>query len=379
MTAKDLLLACLRQEFFGIPCMVDWGKVSASEAGQLYTLAKEQDMAHAVAAVLQKAGKKSDAFQKQLVLAIARREMQTRELEMICGVLEEGGIPHLPLKGSLLCKLYPQPYLRTSCDIDLLVKKEDMEKAVALLVEQLGYTREKKVEFHDLSLYSSTGVHLELHFSLREGRTDMDGVLDEVWEHVLPVEESAFRYRMDGAFLLFHITAHMAYHFTGGGCGIKPLADLLLLTEADEFDCEAFRSLCRRGGMETFYHNALHLAQVWFRDGSHTELTLAMEEYLLRGGVYGTEHNAVAAKQTRAGGKGKYAFSRIWMPKEQLAVRYNGRKVDGIRLPYYQARRWVETVFAGRLKKAVGELNTNRTMDVTVSERVEAMLSELGL
>lgn len=379
MTAKDLLLACLRQEFFGIPCRVDWEQVSAQEAGALYVLAKAHDMAHVVAAVLQKAGKKSDAFQKQLLLAIARREMQTQALEDICGILAEAEIPHLPLKGSILCVLYPQPYLRTSCDIDLLVKKEDMEQAAALLTEKLGYTRQKKADFHDLSLYSPAGVHLELHFSLKEGKNSMDGVLDEVWEYAVPMEGYPFRYGMDGAFLLFHITAHAAYHFAGGGCGFKPMADLLLLTEAGGYDREVFRTLCRRGGVERFFQNALHLASVWFREEAHTDVTRQMEDYLLRGGVYGTERNAVAAKQKRAGGKTRYAFSRVWMPKEQLARRYNGKNVGGIRLPYYQARRWAETVFGGRLKKAVGELNTNRNLDESVSRQVEQMLRELGL
>lgn len=379
MTEKDLLFACLRQEFFGIPCTVEWSEVSSRTAKELYALAKAHDMAHAVGNALQKAGKKSDAFQKQLVLAIARRELQNNALEEICSVLAEAEIPHLPLKGSVLCHLYPAPFLRTGCDIDLLVKETDIEKSAVLLKEKLGYVREEKVDFHDLSLYSPGGVHLELHFSLKEGKEPMDGVLETVWEHAYPAEGFPFRYRMEQEFLLFHITAHMAYHFAGGGCGIKPFADLLLLQEAGGYEEEGFRTLCRRGGLEVFYENALALAGVWFLGEGHTELTERMERFLLKGGVYGTQQNAIAAKQTRAGGKTKYALSRIWMPKEQLERRYSGKQVGGVRLPYYQAKRWVETVFGGRIKNAVGELNANRTMDASVSEQVEQMLTDLEL
>jgi hypothetical protein len=48
------------------------------------------------------------------------------EFERICLVLEKAKIPHIPLKGSVLRKLYKEPWLRTSCDIDILVQEETL-------------------------------------------------------------------------------------------------------------------------------------------------------------------------------------------------------------------------------------------------------------
>ena len=379
MAAKDLLFACLRQEFFGIPCTVDWSTVSAQSAKELYDLAKSQDMAHAVGSALQKADKKSDAFQKQLLLAIARREMQSSTLEEICSLLAEARIPHLPLKGSVLCHLYPQTFLRTSCDIDILVHREDVESAAKLLVEQAGFTRKETTDFHDLSMFSPTGVHFELHFSLQAGPQRTTPVLDEVWSYAHSSEEHPFLYRMENAFLLFYAVNHAANHFYGGGCGIKPFVDLLLLQERTEYDRELFQKLCKQGNLEAFFENALRLARVWFCDETHTELTQEMEAFLLHGGVYGSIENEMAIRQNRAGGKTRYAVSRVWMPKEQLQIRYPDRKVGGIRMPWYQVRRWVETLSGGRLKSVMEDLSLNRATDEKTSKTVADMMTRLGL
>ena len=71
----------------------------------------------------------------------------------------------MPLKGSVLRASYPQDWMRTSCDIDILVHREDLERAVELLVEKKQYRREV-TNLCDVSLYAPSGVHLELHYDL---------------------------------------------------------------------------------------------------------------------------------------------------------------------------------------------------------------------
>lgn len=51
-------------------------------------------------------------------------------LGKICRALDDAGIDYIPLKGSVLCNLYPAPEMRTSSDIDVLVHEEDLERAV---------------------------------------------------------------------------------------------------------------------------------------------------------------------------------------------------------------------------------------------------------
>ena len=71
--------------------------------------------------------------------------------------------------------------MRTSCDIDILVREQDIDTAAQAIGEKLGYRYESK-NYHDISLKSESGVHLELHFSLKENEENIDGLLSDCWQ-----------------------------------------------------------------------------------------------------------------------------------------------------------------------------------------------------
>lgn len=66
------------------------------------------------------------------------------EYNRICDALESVEISFLPLKGSVLRQYYPEPWMRTSCDIDILVHENDLEKTTEYLVRDLGYIYDRK-------------------------------------------------------------------------------------------------------------------------------------------------------------------------------------------------------------------------------------------
>ena len=76
-------------------------------------------------------------LQKMVFQAIYRYEKSNYELCKICEALEKAEIPFIPLKGSVLRNFYPEPWMRTSCDIDVLVHEEDLSRAVTCLDKEL--------------------------------------------------------------------------------------------------------------------------------------------------------------------------------------------------------------------------------------------------
>ena len=97
---------------------------SDEELAALYKLSKAHDLAHLVGDALIKNKLISNAeikskFEKQLMTAVYRYEQINYELNCLRKVLNEAQIPFLPLKGSVLRRYYPEPWMRTSCDIDL--------------------------------------------------------------------------------------------------------------------------------------------------------------------------------------------------------------------------------------------------------------------
>ena len=234
----DAFFALLRGYATGTGRITEEQKNTARESfAPLYSLAVRHDLAHLVGHALFEEGisdgsKAQAAFEKQQMLAIFRYEGFAYEIEQVETALEEAGIAFVLLKGSVLRKLYPEPWMRTSCDVDVLVHSEDHAAAEACLVETLGYRREGEGD-HDVTLVSEGGVHVELHFALVEERRARGAyaILSRVWDYAAPREGCRFNCVLADEFFYFYHMAHMAKHFAGGGCGVRSFLDLWFLEQ----------------------------------------------------------------------------------------------------------------------------------------------------
>ena len=354
------------------------------ELVKLYNLSKSHDLAHLVGDALIKNnligdGEVKAKFQKQIMLAVYRYEKINYELGRLRKVLNEAEISFIPLKGSVLRRYYFEPWMRTSCDIDVLVHESDLERAVAILVDKLAYKRESKGS-HDISLFSDYGVHLELHYSLiEENRVgNIESVLQDVWKKADPVAETFEYVLSDEMFYYYHI-AHMAKHFVNGGCGIRPFLDIWVLNHRVSFSRKKRDALLAKGGLLTFAAEAQDLSEAWLENGEHTEITRRMQDYLLKGGVYGTTKNRISVQQVRKGGKIRYAFSRIWLPYDVLKLNYPSLEEKRWLLPVFEVRRWLKLIFCGGFKRSVNELKLNSSATNEEQTETKDMLSKLEI
>lgn len=133
--------------------------LSDQELARLYQLSKTHDLAHLTGDALIKNGVIQNAeiktkLEKQRMLAVYRYEKFSYGLTKLCGALEQAEIPFIPLKGSVLRQYYPEPWMRTSCDIDVLVHEEDLQRVVSYLSDNLGYRRES-AKLHDISMFTA--------------------------------------------------------------------------------------------------------------------------------------------------------------------------------------------------------------------------------
>lgn len=373
-------------------------EVSVRFLTELYKLAKAHDVAHLVGDALNKCGafnnlpdtteeneratisKIKAKFDEQVFTAVYRYENINYELEQIKQAFNEAKIPFIPLKGSVIRKYYPEPWMRTSCDIDILVKEEDLDKAVKVLTEKKDFKQDGKRNFHDISLYSPAGIHLELHFNIKETVEKLDAVLETAWEHAAKKEncENEYEYKFSAEFFLFHLYAHSSYHFVSGGCGVRPFLDLYLLNKKIKYDREKLNALLEEAGIKKFAEEVEHLAETWFGELEYTNLTRRIEEYILNGGVYGTLENRVAVEQGKQGKFG-YALSRIWLPYKTLKFRYPSLEKHKWLLPFYEIRRWVAILFDGGVKRGSNELKVNANLSDEKKQAAKRLIDELGL
>ena len=246
--------------------------------------------------------KEHDDIEKYILKAVYRYERIRYEYDNLCSALEKAQIPFLPLKGSVIRKYYPEAWMRTSCDIDVLVHREDLENAISYLVSNQNYI-EKERATHDVSLFTQTRIHVELHFDLvEEGRAqNAIDVLHSVWDNVTLHENSNYWYEMSDSYFYFYHIAQMSKHFENGGCGIRPFIDLWILDHMKGIDLSARDVLLSQGGLLKFAHASQTLSEVWFGGKEPDELSLQMQEFLLHGGVYGSTDNRVALQQKKKG------------------------------------------------------------------------------
>ena len=356
-------------------------KLIDEEFVKLYKLSKSHDLAHLAGDALIKNNLIGDGeieakFQKQMMLAVYRYEKINYELGRLRKVLNEAEIPFIPIKGSVLRKYYPEPWMRTSCDIDVLVHEEAVDQAAQSIVEKLGYAYEKK-QYHDISLMSDGGVHLELHHSIKENKANIDALLSECWDYAAPSGD--YEYCFTNEFFFFHQIAHASYHFLHGGCGVRPILDLYLLQRKMPFDSTVLDEMLERSGIKKFFDAAKAISEVWFGSGEHTDVTRRMEDYLLRGGVYGSTQNSMAVGQQKEKGRLGYIINRIWLPYELLCITYprlKGRKYLQL---FYEMKRWLRIFNSEARKHKKRDLDALKKLSAKHKSDVNCMLNEIGL
>ena len=385
MSVERLMFSLIRDEI----CLNDRNGmaeevISSEVLPSLFALSDAHDMSHIVSNSLVKKGlllsdEISAKFRKRQMVAVLRYERMNYEYKVITEALEKAQIDFIPLKGAVIREFYPEAWMRTCCDIDILVKRADLDRATECLVS-VGYIFKSR-DTHDVSLYSPSGVHIELHFDLVEdGRANKSReILDKVWDHAHVRSGFKFWYELEDDMFWFYHVAHMAKHFEVGGCGIKPFLDMWILENRIKYDRDKRNVLLEKGGLLKFSEYCERLAKVWFDGEAADDTILALEGYVLRGGVYGSVENRVAAKQTKEGGKFKYLISRVFLPYDTLKMIYPILQRHKWLLPIMQVRRWVRILFGGRAKVAIRELEANRSMSREKINRTEELFKNIGL
>lgn len=359
--------------------------ITENGADKLYSLSRIHDLTHLVGAVFESYGLAPEGetlkkIRKKYFAAIYRYRGILHELQSIKELFTQHKIQHMPLKGSVIRSLYPEPWMRTSCDIDILVHKEDLEKARMLLETELSYKKSAEC-FHDISFFSPGGVHVELHFTLIEDFTypKINEILSSVWERSSPSPEGEFTFTMPTELLYFYHVAHMMKHLFEAGCGIRFFIDLLLLDEKLDFDRDELDKMLDLTGLLDYRNKSLELARVWFRGGDHTDFTRTYENHIIRSGIYGTKESKVLVHQKRKGGKFKYAMRRIFLPYRSLSEMFPVIKKHKWLTPVFEVVRWFKLIFGGKLRSSVSELKANAQVSSVDAERTADMLEELGL
>lgn len=310
-----------------------------------------------------------DAFLREQLTGVLRYTRQSEAEERAEALLREAGILYMPLKGAVLRTLYPKPYLRTSCDTDYLLPKEECDRAVALLTDKGGYTVLSATP-HDVAVGIKGQVTLELHSALFEAG-DRGIACPSPFESAV-TEGQSERRAMHPDYLLFYHIAHMAKHFSLGGCGLRPLVDLWLLERGKTLSVGAME-LLRLSGLYRFYRAMHALSLSYFEGAPFDESGEELHEYLLTGGLYGERERRLASAEEKKGGRRAYFLARVFPPKKTLEKRYPTLEKRPYLYPFYACRRLLSYLSSPNKKSQLSTLPKEQR------ERERALFESLGL
>ena len=173
-------------------------------------------------------------YLNRIFLRAARRSLLAgRQIQAVTSALKDAGIPVILMKGHALARtVYPDPALRQSSDIDLLVQPHNLTAAEEVM-EKLGYVCPAKTHdlsfeiHHDVYAPPGEGLRVELHW-VTDRAFDMvpPGWLDEVFSRRIPIRSGdlscdTFSHHDHLLYLAFHhvflhasIKLDMVYDFS---------------------------------------------------------------------------------------------------------------------------------------------------------------------
>lgn len=375
-----LLFALLRSAIQNVPLKEMEKSLYNDDLLQpLFTMAKKHEVIHLAALGMVNnnlGGIYTQGIRKEIFRTQYRYTKLKYETERLYEILEQEKIPFVPLKGSVIRNYYPEPWMRSSCDIDVLVREKEVDKIAQMLVEKMQYQYEKK-NYHDISLKSASNIQLELHFSIKENMEMMDAVLAECWEYTN--QQTGFRYQFSNEFFLFHQITHAAYHFLHGGCGIRPILDLWILEQKIQYDHQKYEALLKRAGLVEFEKEIRKLSEIWFGNSEYTEIAHQMENYILQGGIFGSQNNSANVRSASGVSKIRAFSELIFLKRKDLEKIYSILQKYPVLYPVMQVRRWFKILDKEKRKKIE---DFSRVQNSVLQEEVNTtkdMLEHLNL
>ncbi len=169
-------------------------------------------------------------------------------------LLEEHNIPCVIIKGAAAAMAYPHPMLRTMGDVDVLVKRADLDRAADLL-EANGYklTQDKDFAHHHYN-YSKDGISFELHKRVGIVADTNEALLTRFergidsreWHETEGYRFPALPTPLNGLVLIFHVNQHLR-----SGLGLRQIVDwMMYVNRLTAAEWDMLQPLLQSTGME---------------------------------------------------------------------------------------------------------------------------------
>lgn len=303
----------------------------------------------------------------------------------LCRLLQENGIPVLVWKGLAAAAYLPEPELRTLGDIDVLLPREQMPQAIAVLTAH-GYAVGKGTEDSELHVAAEKeGIHFELHRTVAGDIHLPNDYLRECFTRGKTVHSAYGTFPApedtDHAFAML---LHMLRHFVSSGFGLRQLYDWAFCLQNGEIDRARLLEMARTAGAEKFLNAVtalcircfgLSASHDWGIPVSEAAVEGLLEDILI-GGNWGSkeENRTYSLVFSETNGRGLRPFTR-------KLNRLAGELCPGVKkYPAMQPLLWMPALARFAYHVAIGkQKKPGIGAAKEIAARRRSMMRELGL
>ena len=278
--------------------------------------------------------------------AAARMLRAHAQLAGLAAALTGEAIPVIALKGAHLAQaVYASLALREMHDLDLLVPREHLHRATALVLA-LGYTplrpfiveQEAAAKHHITRLVRANALGVEIHWNITTPNQSYSIDPTILWQRAVPVRiAGSTMLGLSAEHLLLHLCAHASYQH-GFEFGIRPLADIAATIRRldGELNWRFVEHQCRAWNWQRGVHVSLYLARELLgaavpngvldslaADTGSEVIDAARVQVLGEPRTYAESHH-FAQLRTLPGfrAQARHLWGRIFLPRSEMARLY---------------------------------------------------------
>lgn len=295
---------------------------------ELIYLAEMHQMSAIAATGLKLAGVKTDFLAPdQLYNYIYIDKLYDSERSTILNELEKNKIWYMPLKGTILKTLYPQPFLRQMSDNDILFDAERADD-VREIMTSLGYATEIYNSGHR-DAYRKQACYFEMHRVLIDEEMLQPVLYDyysNIKERMIKDSDNQYGYHLSDEDYYIFMIAHEYKHFAWAGTGIRSLLDVYVYLKdyKEKLNWSYVEEEIKKLELSDFEKENRELAINIFSDGNTDKLhddEKKMLDYYAGSGVYGKTDNIIV-NQVKKEGKIRYILHRAFLPMDLIEKHY---------------------------------------------------------
>lgn len=340
----------------------EYKRVAEMDFHKVYSLSKSQSLEAMTYMALEGLLKVNDAVRKhdpEQILekweesknkAIRKTMLMNAERGRLFAYLEEHKIWYLPLKGIVLCPMYPAFGMRQMSDNDILFDASYRQE-VCSWFESQGYTVESYGQGNHDEYHKKPVYNFEMHTTLFSEKTSAKffSYYLSLKNRLHSAADRKFEYVMSNEDFYIYMVAHIYKHYSNYGTGLRSLVDVYVYNGAkNNLNREYLKEEFTKTDLCDFEKEMRELAMKIFNPqfdySSLTEKEQKMLYTLMFNHTYGTQENVwrKQVKETQPDGaeitpavKIKYFLARLFPGKEHM------EKWCEMYAPFFFRNRWL--------------------------------------